>query len=404
MTRSSETTRDTGIETGAVGTFGKLASKLIPPLAKGSLTVQLPSGGILQRTGKQPGPDVTVSVHRWRAFSRLALHGDLGFAGSYLDGDWTTPDLVRLFELVMLNEEALLPQRRSAAFGRFLARLRHSARANTRRGSKRNIAAHYDLGNAFYRPWLDKSMTYSSALFHGDESLEQAQQNKIDAVGEMLDIKGGERVLEIGCGWGALAESLIARGSHVTGITLSEEQLAHSQARLAQHVDAGRADIRLQDYRATPDTFDRIVSIEMFEAVGEAYWPTYFDTLKRRLAAGGTAVLQVITIAEERFKRYRSEPDFIQRYIFPGGMLPTRTHMHELAAKAGFRVAKELPFGESYARTLAEWRKRFRATWPSIEPLGFDDRFRRMWDYYLAYCEVGFRTGATNVILFQLKA
>lgn len=402
MTGSSETTRPAGI--GAVGPFGKLVSRLIPPLAKGSLTVELPSGARLRRAGDTPGPDVTVSVHRWRAFSRLALHGDLGFAGAYLDGDWSTPDLVGLFELVMLNETALLPQRGTAAFGRLLARLRHGARRNTRRGSKRNIAAHYDLGNAFYRPWLDQSMTYSSALFHGDESLEQAQQNKIDAVARLLDVEGGETVLEIGCGWGALAERLIGESCRVTGITLSEEQLAHARARLAPQVAAGQAEIRLQDYRATQESFDRIVSIEMFEAVGEAYWPAYFETLKRRLASRGTAVLQVITIAEERFKRYRSEPDFIQRYIFPGGMLPTRAHMHELAARAGFRVAQELPFGESYARTLAEWRNRFRAAWPAIEPLGFDERFRRMWDYYLSYCEVGFRTGATNVILFQLKA
>jgi cyclopropane-fatty-acyl-phospholipid synthase len=403
MTENSGLTQSDGAETAAGGLFGRLAARLIPPIAAGRLTVELPSGARLERSGPGPGPDVTVSISRWRALRRLALGGDVGFAASYLDGDWSTPDLVQLFELFMLNEAEIGPSRPSAP-ARLFARLRHGRRRNTRRGSRRNIAEHYDLGNAFYMPWLDEGMTYSSALFSGGETLEQAQSNKIEQIAALLDVKGGERVLEIGCGWGALAERLIRRhGCHVTGITLSEEQFAYAIDRLRPEIQSGKGEIRLQDYRDIGGLFHRIVSVEMFEAVGEAYWHTYFDALKRRLVDGGSAVLQIITIAEQRFAAYRRSPDFIQRYIFPGGMLPTKSHLHELAAQAGFLIAGQLSFGDSYARTLAEWRKRFRAAWPGLESLGFDQRFQRMWDYYLAYCEVGFRTGVTDVTMYQLK-
>jgi len=375
---------------------------MIPPIVAGRLFVELPSGGSFERVGAAPGPEVSITVHRWRALTRFAVGGEVGFAGSYLDGDWSTPDLVRLFELALINE-AVLPLETNI-LSRLIARLRHGSRRNTRQGSRRNIAEHYDLGNDFYRPWLDEGMTYSAALFDDAETLEDAQRNKIDRVADMLQLKGGERVLEIGCGWGALAERLVRNNScRLTGLTLSQEQLAFASERLRQEIAEGKAEIRLQDYRDTTGVFDRIVSIEMFEAVGEAYWTTYFDTLKRRLAEGGTAVLQVITIAEERFHNYRRSPDFIQRYIFPGGMLPTKTHLHELAAQAGLRVTAQLSFGEGYSKTLSEWRRRFRAAWPNLEPLGFDDRFRRMWDYYLAYCDVGFRAGATDVTLFQMQ-
>ncbi|MCX7305984.1 MAG: cyclopropane-fatty-acyl-phospholipid synthase [Hyphomicrobiales bacterium] len=377
-------------------------SRVIPPISAGRLLVELPSGGSIERAGALPGPDVVVSIHRWRALARLAASGEAGFASSYLDGDWSTADLARLFDLVIVNEAEL--QLESNFIARMFARLRHGSRRNTRKGSRRNIAEHYDLGNDFYRPWLDESMTYSAALFDGVETLEDAQRNKIDRVADLLDLKGGEQVLEIGCGWGALAENLVRKNMcTLTGLTLSEEQYAYATERLRQEIAAGKAEIRLQDYRDAGGVFDRIVSIEMFEAVGEAYWTTYFDTLKRRLAEGGTAVLQVITIAEERFHNYRRTPDFIQRYIFPGGMLPTKTHMHELAAAAGLRVTAQFSFGEGYSKTLSEWRTRFRAAWPRLEPLGFDDRFRRMWDYYLAYCDVGFRAGATDVTLFQMQ-
>jgi cyclopropane-fatty-acyl-phospholipid synthase len=356
------------------------------------------------RLGSAPGPEVSISVHRWRALKRLMLGGEVGFAASYLDGDWSTPDLLRLFELVMLNETTLVPSRRSSWPARLLGKFRHALRRNTRSGSKRNIAAHYDLGNDFYRLWLDESMTYSAGLFGNDETLEEAQQNKIDYIAGLLELECGGRVLEIGCGWGALAERLAREARcHVTGVTLSEQQFAYASDRLTPQSASGKAEIRLQDYRDVVGCFDRIVSIEMFEAVGEAYWRGYFDLLKQRLSRDGVAVLQVITIAEERFDHYRRSPDFIQRYIFPGGMLPTKTHLRDLAAGAGLEIVSERSFGDDYALTLAEWRNRFGIAWPQLERQGFDERFRRMWDFYLAYCEAGFHARATDVVLLKLR-
>jgi cyclopropane-fatty-acyl-phospholipid synthase len=388
----------------STGLLGRLASRLVPPLKAGRLTVNLPSGGRVERVGETSGPEVVVDVHRWRAFLRLAFGGDIGFAGSYFDQDWSTPDLARLFDLFMINEGVMGEAVTSALPARLMQRLRHGKRRNTRRGSKRNIAEHYDLGNDFYRPWLDEGMTYSSALYAGNDTLEQAQNNKIDHAAALLELKGGEKILEIGCGWGALAERLIRKhGASVTGITLSHEQLAFASDRLRLETTAGKADMRLVDYRDVGGQYDRIVSIEMFEAVGEAYWQRYFDVVRERLRAGGVAVLQVITIAEQRFAAYRRSPDFIQRYIFPGGMLPTKTLFRELAEKSGLQLVSDFSFADSYARTLAEWRRRFRNAWPQLEPLGFDERFRRMWDYYLSYCEVGFRTGSTDVTLFKLQ-
>jgi cyclopropane-fatty-acyl-phospholipid synthase len=404
MTGKSEFTEIGAPDASAGGFQARLVSGLIPPLAAGRLVLELPSGACLERIGREPGPDVWISLHRWRALMRFVLGGGVGFASSYLDGDWSTPDLARLFELFMLNEETLRPSHSLMLPARLLGRLRHGLHKNTRRGSKRNIAEHYDLGNDFYRLWLDQNMTYSAGIFDGNETLEEAQLNKIQRVAAFLEIEGGERVLEIGCGWGALAEHLVReRGCHVTGITLSQEQFAYACERLRPEIDTSAADLRLQDYRDVDGRFDRIVAVEMFEAVGEAYWSAYFDVLRKRLVDGGTAVLQVITIAEERFERYRRSPDFIQRYIFPGGMLPTKNHLHQLAAKAGLSVSAEISFGNGYARTLADWRARFRQAWPRLEPLGFDERFRRMWEYYLSYCEVGFNVKATDVVLLQLK-
>ena len=281
----------------------------------------------------------------------------------------------------------------------------HRVRANTRRGSRRNIAAHYDLGNEFYSRWLDRSMTYSSALFSApDQSLEDAQQAKIDRAIALMDIRGGERVLEIGCGWGGMAERLIARhGCTVTGLTLSAEQLAYARQRLESQGLGARADLRLQDYRDVNEQFDRIVSIEMLEAVGESYWPAYFAALRNCLVPGGTAVLQGITIEEQRFEAYRKTPDFIQRYIFPGGMLPTISAMQREIERAGLALVSLETFGLSYARTLNAWQQRFQRAWPDIQQFGFGPRFKQMWEYYLAYCEAGFRRGAVDVGLYRIK-
>lgn len=382
---------------------GRLVERAVPVLRTGRLRLILPSGEIVDRCGRDPGPAAVLQAHRWRALWRMFIGGEGGFAEGYLDGDWSTPDLGRLLELLMVNEAALGPKAKSSRLGRARNWLLHRLRANTRRGSRRNIAAHYDLGNDFYRLWLDDGMSYSSALYTGDTSLEAAQDAKLDRIVSLLELTGGESILEIGCGWGALAERLLRRrGTSLFAVTLSAEQLGYARTQLAAEIERGQADLRLLDYREIAGRFDRIASIEMVEAVGEGYWPIYFVKLASSLRRGGVAVLQVITIAEERFDAYRKRPDFIQRYIFPGGMLPSRSIIRDQAGRAGLVLTHHELFGDSYAKTLREWRERFLRAWPKIERLGFDDRFRRMWDFYLAYCEVGFRTGAIDVGFFKL--
>jgi cyclopropane-fatty-acyl-phospholipid synthase len=333
------------------------------------------------------------------------LGGDMGFAEAYMDVDWSSTDLADLIELAAHNEDAIGSPTRGVFLSRLMNRLRHLSHANTRRGSRRNIAQHYDLGNDFYSRWLDPGMTYSSALFRdADMSLETAQDAKYDRVAALLDVQGGERVLEIGCGWGGMVEKLAGQLScHVTALTLSQEQLAFTEARVRAAGLAARTDLRFEDYRDVAGTFDRIVSIEMLEAVGEAHWPTYFNVLHERLTPGGVAVLQVITISDQRYAGYRSSADFIQRYIFPGGMLPSPAIVREKIAEAGLRLTAVETFGDSYRRTLAEWRRRFEEAWPSIATLGFGVRFKRMWEYYLAYCEAGFRMGAIDVGFYRIE-
>ena len=386
--------------TAAPRLLARLLERSIPPVSTGRLLVTLPGGETLARTGASPGPEARMVIHRARALRRLLIDGEVGFVDGYLDGDWSTTDLPALLSFLLANEDSLRPRRRESRLTAIRSRLGHALRANTRRGSRRNIAAHYDLGNAFYAQWLDAGMNYSSALYRGGESLEAAQEAKIERIVELLELKGGERVLEIGCGWGALAARIAPEVAY-TGITLSADQHDHASRRLAAAGDT-RSQIRFEDYRDIRERYDRIVSIEMFEAVGERYWPVYFDRLRASLSVSGIAVLQVITIAAARFPAYRRRPDFIQRHIFPGGMLPTTAHLEELAAGSGLSIVERQSFGMSYAETLREWRARFNRSWPSIEPLGFDLRFRRMWDYYLAYCEAGFRHGTIDVSLFKL--
>ncbi len=317
-------------------------------------------------------------------------------------GECSSPNLNALLTLAYHNS-ALAEPLQALRMPRFWLRLCHTMNRNTRRGSRRNIAAHYDLGNQFYEQWLDPGMQYSAALFScPDQTLEDAQEAKLDRITSLLDLEGGENVLEIGCGWGALAERLLQNHDcKVTGITLSTEQLAHAERRLSVETAANRCDLRLQDYRDAGGTFDRIVSIEMLEAVGEAYWPTYFEKVRTCLRPGGSAVLQVITIDEDKFTNYRRRPDFIQKYIFPGGMLPTPRIIEREAANAGLQPISKEFFGAGYARTLEHWKFRFERAWPTIKSLGFDERFKRMWDYYLAYCQVGFETGAIDVGLYK---
>jgi cyclopropane-fatty-acyl-phospholipid synthase len=384
----------------------RVVERLLPSLQAGRLQIALPSGEVIDRRTDQPGPEAVITLNRWRALWRLMRDGDSGLGRGYLDGDWWTPNLGALLELGMRNEAALAASAGGWWLAHALSRLRHSRRANTRRGSRRNIAAHYDLGNAFYSHWLDRGMNYSSALYRrGDETLEEAQEAKLDRAISLLEIAGGERVLEIGCGWGGLAERLVRdHRCAVTGLTLSTEQLAYARSRLASETSSCGIDLRLQDYRDVnvDDRYDRIVSIEMLEAVGERFWQIYFEKLRACLTEEGIAVLQVITIDQSRFAAYRRRPDFVQRYIFPGGMLPTMDIIRREAERVGLALVAHESFGDSYARTLQAWRQRFLRAWSQIEPLGFDQRFRRMWEYYLTYCEVGFRFEAVNVSFFKL--
>jgi cyclopropane-fatty-acyl-phospholipid synthase len=383
----------------------RLLARLLRRVRCGSLAVELPGGERVEGRGAADGPHAAISLHRWRPLARLLLRGDIGLAESYRDGDWSSPDLTALLEFGIRNEAAWGRAFEAALPARWFGRAVHGLRANTRRGSRRNIAFHYDMGNAFYAKWLDPDLIYSSALYAtGDETLEEAQAAKIARIAELLAPAADDRVLEIGCGWGALALALAGRhGARVTGLTLSTEQLAHARQRVDAQGLGSRVDLRLQDYRDAEGSYDRIVSIEMLEAVGERYWPVYFETLRRRLAPGGVAVVQVITMADAHFERYRRSPDFIQRFIFPGGMLPSVSALEAEAARAGLTLEHAESFGASYAATLAEWRHRFLAAWPSIEPLGFDAAFKRLWEYYLCYCEAGFMAERVDVGLFTLK-
>ncbi|CAA2141297.1 cyclopropane-fatty-acyl-phospholipid synthase family protein [Hyphomicrobium sp. ghe19] len=380
--------------------LSRLTARSLPPIDAGELRLSLPDGSVIVRRGDAPGPEAVIDVCSWRAPLRMLFDGEHGFADAYLAGEWSTPDLKAVLAWGMLNERVLARAGAGSWLTRVRNRLSHLRRENTRRGSRRNIAAHYDLGNSFYRAWLDAGMNYSSAIYGPEDTLEDAQNRKLDRVIELLALEGGERVLEIGCGWGALAKRIVGSGCHVTGLTLSREQLTYALGHL-KHTENGAADLRLQDYRDVDGRYDRVASIEMLEAVGERFWPVYFAKLRNTLKEGGVAVLQAITIDERRFTNYRKHPDFIQRYIFPGGMLPTKTLIAELASSSGLALVHEEAFGASYARTLADWRSRFLSAWPGIEAMGFDQRFRRMWEYYLTYCEVGFHSGSVDVKLFK---
>ena len=377
--------------------------RVVGDLECGELVIETPAGNELVLRGRRAGPKARVIIHRWRLLGRLVSSWDIGFAEGYMAGEWSSPNLVALLTLAC-NNSSMAESLRIVRSPRFWLRVRHALNRNTRRGSRRNIAAHYDLGNEFYKHWLDSGMTYSAGLFLSPgQSLEEAQDAKLDRVLGLLELAGGERVLEIGCGWGGLAERLLQKHDcTVTGITLSAEQLAYARHRLCDDIGTGRCDLRLQDYRDVHGTFDRIVSIEMLEAVGEAYWPTYCEKLRDHLRPGGIAVLQVITIGEDRFEKYRRMPDFIQKYIFPGGMLPTTQIIERETAKAGLQVVASEFFADGYARTLKQWKRRFQEAWPAIKALSFDERFKRMWDYYLAYCQTGFDTRALDVGFYKV--
>lgn len=467
-----------------------LLKPLLWPITR--LFDQIPAGRLHLTLGakcyhfdsERPGPDAEIHILRpIRMARRLATKGHLGLGESWMAGDWDSPDPTALLHLLAVNEHRWRERQRGGPMHRVLSPLRHRRRSNTRTGSRRNIAYHYDLGNDFYQLWLDPSMTYSSAVFDQDtraasaapstneaqtpakvvgspvepstpateqdpaslrhlelgDQLGEAQQRKYERLLDMLGAQPGEHLLEIGCGWGAMAEAAARRGLKITGITLSEEQLAwangrfanpalrapQGQAREASTEDpaapasaaassrssavgsgaafAGQVDLRLQDYRDVTETFDHIVSIEMFEAVGEDYWPTYMETLRDRLRPGGTAALQVITISDDIFDDYKASPDFIQHYIFPGGMLPTVGRFDEAANAAGLEVVQRSFHGQDYAQTLSAWHQRFLDQLDAVRALGYDERFIRMWRYYLSYCEAGFLDDRIDVMQVALR-
>ena len=387
----------------------RTALKLLSRLTQGTLTVKLPNGSI-QRFGSGSGPMASLHLLNWNPCSAALRSGDIGFAESYIAGDWTTPHLADLLEVLLVNRKHMEAAIYGNWLGRLMYRIKHLLNRNTKANSRKNIHAHYDLGNAFYELWLDGTMNYSSAIFATPEtSMKDAQNAKVRRALRMARVQPGDRVLEIGCGWGALAEMATKEfDASLVGVTLSTEQLAWANERMAKQGVADKADLRLQDYRdigkTTPDApFDAICSIEMIEAVGQQFWPEYFQTVARLLKPGGHACIQSIVIADELFERYVDSTDFIQQYIFPGGCLPCPREFREQAHAAGFDIVDEFSFGQDYAHTLKLWRDDFLAQESRVLQLGFDKRFIRIWEFYLAYCEAAFAQANTDVMQFTLR-
>ncbi len=381
---------------------------LLQRLSHGSLTLQLPDGQLQHFGQAESGaPCAVIHLHNWKPCAAALKSGDIGFAESYIAGDWSTPHLAQLLGLLAANRQALDAVIFGHWAGRLLYRIKHLLNRNTRANSRKNIHAHYDLGNAFYQLWLDPSMNYSSAWFEGrlDGDLNQAQHAKVARALRQVGLQPGQRLLEIGCGWGALAEkATLEFGASVTGVTLSTEQLAFARNRLAEQGQADRADLRLQDYRDIDDgPYDAICSIEMIEAVGQEYWPTYFQAVQRLLKPGGKACIQSIVIDDALFQRYLRSTDFIQQYIFPGGCLPCPAEFRRQAEAVGLRVVDEFGFGHDYAETCRRWRESFLARREEVLQLGFDERFIRVWEFYLAYCEAGFLAGDIDVVQYTLQ-
>lgn len=404
MTRSARSERAIP-EPGGLGLFGRGLTAALGRLRYGTLELVRPDGARRVFEGTAPGPRAVVMVHDPACIRRAVLGGSIGLAEGYMDGQWDTPDLTSLLEFAAVNVDARRETgKRVTAPLNPLNRVLHRFRDNTPRGSKRNIGYHYDLGNDFYALWLDPDMTYSCALFDGSEcDLTEAQRRKWDRLLDTLDAQRGHHVLEIGCGWGGFAvHAAKTRGVRVTGITISDEQLAWARRRVAEEGLEDLVEIRLQDYRTLDERFDRVASIEMFEAVGRRWWPTFFRTVRSALAEGGRAAIQVITIEDHRLDDYSAKPDFIQRYIFPGGMLPSPEEFARVAATEGLACEAPFFFGADYAMTLRAWEQRFAEVVQHVRSLGFDDRFERMWRFYLSYCQAGFRTGSIDVMQVAL--
>ncbi len=380
--------------------MARLLISLFERLQVGVMSVQFPDGSQRHFGGKIEGINATLIINDWTACSQILRAGDIGLAEAYRDKKIEMPDITALLLLAMANEDALTQAFYGSFFGTLFYKIKHFlGNRNTRKGSKKNIHAHYDLGNDFYKLWLDRGMTYSAALFDGvDISLEDAQTAKYERLLDQLNVNAGDHILEIGCGWGGFAEHAArTRGVRITGISLSQEQLKWARERVKGTDIEGLCEFRFQDYRDVRGQFDAIASVEMIEAVGQAFWPSYFGQIERLLKPGGKAGIQAITIANERFDDYASGTDFIQQYIFPGGMLLSPQAIDEQAAKASLLVESRHFFGIDYAETLRRWRAEFEAHLDAISTQGFDEAFQRIWRFYYAYCEAGFDSGRTNV-------
>ena len=382
---------------------------LLSQLSSGHLKMVLPDGNIREFGNKSDSLHAEIQILDWSVFKQVLSHGDIGFAESYIRGEWNTPDLKAILELAIRNRTILEKAIYGSWYGSILYRIRHWLRDNSKTGSRKNIHAHYDLGNAFYTLWLDPTMSYSSAWFSEGEkqSLADAQRAKISRILQSLDTKSGDHILEIGCGWGGVMEEALRSNTAITGLTLSTEQKAFAEDRLKKvqsQVEYSKPfEVRLQDYRDCQEQFEGIASVEMFEAVGEKHWPEYFQTIAKCLKPGGKACIQTIVIAEELFERYRHNTDFIQQYVFPGGMLPSRASFKESAAKAGLQIEGEFAFGADYAKTLCLWRDNFNQKLDEVHGLGFDEAFIRLWNFYLMYCAAGFAERNIDVVQFTLS-
>jgi cyclopropane-fatty-acyl-phospholipid synthase len=385
------------------GSFSQVLKRIDRGLREGAIEATLPDGTKRILGGRAPGPRPIVHLRSWRALARLISSGSVGWYKAWEQGEWSSPDPVPLFELFMLNAESLGATARAKGLFRLVNSIAHRFRDNDKRGARENISHHYDLGNDFYRAWLDPGMTYSSAVFAepvaASEPLESAQARKLHLLLDRLGLKPGHKLLDIGCGWGSLAE-VAARdyGAEVTGLTLSEAQKAYAERRLDSAGLGGRCAIELTDYRDASGAYDAIASVEMVEAVGEAYWPAYLESIARMLRPGGRAALQFISIREPLFDDYAANADFIQTYIFPGGMLVSEARLEALAGEAGLKWRDRKGYGLHYAETLKRWRLRYdEAVEQGALPAGFDEPFHRLWRYYLMYCEGGFRGGGIDV-------